>query len=552
METAADLFTAKLISQHCKSILDRKDHVNTLDLHHRVEVQYPALDLLRHGDEVVILPATNMEHRYDPVPPLVPDEAVTIHSDLTDRNNVASSTVYPIEYNARAPRSPKSSVFASLGDDIQQCRQYAGNTVLRAVLYDRSTEFYATENNIRIRVERTTTFPHGIASTETMGTQPRTSQRTYDWPLRELRHTFKYHPTPWDAQILELVDRSTDKAVRHVASLCRAHDKAFFEELREDERDEWRGKREFDYGAVLDSKAKVIRRNDPRVKDQSCAVCTEAFGPNTVPVELTCHAGHVLCRGCLLYLCMSAETWLEKIKCPQCREPALSWEEMEAVKYGVINGDFYYQEQYTEWENFQRSCADLDKEDITNKTHTVTLNETNRFIIFDSWLYLFLEDLQGIQGPTLEDREVMLAVKDHLNTLSGYSIPANDLFEQLHWAVYKRLLSAYESHGWFKYLAPPPHHIARFTEEPAWKYLEDYLLRPGYSGLITRSLKRALRFVSLRECDRRGPGHEGTRHFHGGRAFFDLNSYVVKLRGDVPRLERWERDFEREDWGGGL
>jgi len=108
---------------------------------------------------------------------------------------------------------------------------------------------------------------------------------------------------------------------------------------------------------------------------KACTMCTEAFGGGDCePLRLQC--GQLVCRSCL-------EVWarskpLEDLQCPFCSQEVLPAETLRALVFGLDRRGYYvFGTRFTAWENFERSCADLDCHLAINTTRAVWIQHVD-------------------------------------------------------------------------------------------------------------------------------------------------------------------------------
>nr|POF15344.1 hypothetical protein CFP56_42233 [Quercus suber] len=149
---------------------------------------------------------------------------------------------------------------------------------------------------------------------------------------------------------------------------------------------------------------KHIRRLEPKFvrNNDACAICKVALAnidfddidwsdivsdgvdvvhvPRHEPVKTPC--GHIFGRACLLKECKSMDD-PRKFQCPVCQRQILSARQVKAVVFGLDCHDVYqYDEHFTKYENFERSCADLDAYRERDMEERITLN---RPVLIEAW-----------------------------------------------------------------------------------------------------------------------------------------------------------------------
>jgi len=174
---------------------------------------------------------------------------------------------------------------------------------------------------------------------------------TYFEPLRS-----RVRQPCWWHLLDDLFYRRTDVAAQHVAQHIAEHgpntDSLF--EIEDTKSDQWQAPQRIDFDFAMQQAPALAE--DCEEEDRDCIICR--FEAQDAVVLNKCQH-HRFCREHIT-------EWLnhlgpEKARCALCQRNALSPEEVPDVQFGLLNGVYHADPRYSDFENFERSCADLDE-----------------------------------------------------------------------------------------------------------------------------------------------------------------------------------------------
>jgi len=285
----------------------------------------------------------------------------------------------------------------------------------------------------------------------------------------------------------------------------------------------FKARRRDNFGGLLNSKVTAVYPATLGGEDRLCPICTGTLGEADVPdpVALPCSIKHVICKGCIL-------SWIDsqgpdKASCPRCRERVFdNQQEIDDLKFGLINGVYELDERYTAYENFERSCADLDQElaegDMSWFTVTADLFIRVWDILLDGVL---LEEYNGSTAeylnPALSEEWDLADDEFRLQAFKfdGVGVCTRRFFEEMVERVYGAFVGEFRKNGMHGYISGD--ETDQLARDPA--NAECLNIRPGFKECFKRQLNRTLRFLQLRKC-----GCTPGLHKHGLRDYYDPNN----------------------------
>ena len=252
-----------------------------------------------------------------------------------------------------------------------------------------------------------------------------------------------------------------------------------------------------------------------------CPVCRESLMEGKLVSH--CSGKQVFHHQCMLNVCCGEGP--ENAKCPVCRQLLFTDEaDLDYLKFGIVNKKTYLSDdRYNSWEEFERSCADLDKclaqndtADIVCNTSFLHISRVAFGIIVDG----ALEEPRTstpyhLQPARCSDLQLFIQrLAMTLNNMHGHRLRAAEIYECLQDSINAAFSLAYEEGK----LRP------RLTNEEieavnarAGNSGNEVVMRPGFAEFVGRTLSRMLMFVRLRRCE----CEAGVIHWHGVRVYYN-------------------------------
>ncbi|KAF2773365.1 hypothetical protein EJ03DRAFT_371291 [Teratosphaeria nubilosa] len=513
----ADQFNGSFLESYRQPGPDLKASTSLFDLHHTTRIIYPDFSLQENSrEEFCLYPLDDdarTRHRYEPRP-LIDNDAVIAH---TDRDNEAETSFF---FRNRAtgilPRGTMGphtshSVFESLLELMDHVPRWVGSTVLSVWTYE-SLHFKSVPM-VRVGIESSFNTQGGPS------THP--ARVSFDFTADELWTYNRSHAEPgWLHFMQMLLQRSHDRSYRHVR----------YQLDRQGERIEtpyriltggFKPGREEDLHKLLASTARRINPATLDPEDRTCMCCTEELGSTAAPdaVGLACNDGepHVMCSQCLSK--WVDEQGVDYASCPKCRAPIFKAEELQELACGVVKGIYEYDSRFTVFENFERSCADLDKELAELSSAIITIDAGLFLRAWDlicegTWMEVDEQpELQSLHPLSCQEWNIVRQVLSHqLFSRDGRSGATDDLFKGLVVEFYEALRERFYSTEMRKVISD--WDLWQLAGDPTRATCLD--LPPGFREVFKRCLDRTLRFVQARQC-RCADGI----HAHGFRKYYN-------------------------------
>lgn len=351
--------------------------VSSLQTKHHLSVTYPEIRRVPGDAKLELLDIANVSQRYFPQP-LIPSKAVTINSgwesEQLDPGHALLQTVEKIDDDTFEILSANTSTsgMAHLSASLRMASKFRGTTVLHAVTFRYDD---VKKPGIQILVRRKTAF---------IGRDPEAgSKHTFSLDDFEAVRAEPVQPDWWHL-LDDLIYRRTDLAAR-VVSKALASVRPF--EIEDTKADHFKPPRQINYDFVMQAISQADVASSPEIE---CIICREVAED---AVKLTCKQ-HYYCRACLT-------DWFNargpaSADCPLCRRKVVeSPEQAYNLMLGLTDGIFYDDPRYNAYENFERSCADLDSRLPENITADV---EWSGHTLFAGWNIL-------VAGAALEGKE---------------------------------------------------------------------------------------------------------------------------------------------------
>ena len=485
---------------------------------HITFVRYPCLALLKdHGvvrESLAMVPAFAEEVRYEPRP-LIDDDAVAAHSfrDGPDDTQIYSVTSAPIETkDIRSNLSDIAFDNQRLVSDMGFIESCNGCTFLNAVTYVTDQGSPAEEPTIMFRVFLKTSFFFAGASR-------RQYTSTYEFSIKDF-DAIEAGNKLWFANLVSLIDRRTDAAFLHVqAQLSMQHSRI--------EQANWRSPRQPDYEKVLTDMT-VMPKLSSDGEEDDCPICRESLFTAEEVVQVPCEGKHEYHLKCLVEVCKAAGP--EKSRCPLCRQDVIkNAEDVELLKYATVGKTYITDQRYSRFENFERSCADLDKTLAENSGARIGVSKVLLRAVLEMLTEAAKTELEA-QTPhhlqpvrCAEFRLLELAVESAANSMNGMRINESLLYRAIRTEMLKNFGNEFKAGGMMSYLIGV--ELQNWWDD-AVLAAKNYAMRPGFLSFAERMVSRMLRFVQLRACD---CTPDKTFHWHGGRAYYNAKADELGL-----------------------
>ncbi|KAK4554319.1 hypothetical protein LTR86_008527 [Recurvomyces mirabilis] len=445
---------------------------------------------------------------------------------------------------------PGRRVDASFGQllmDMAEVTNGVGETMLKVMTYrDKGARHDASPKaaegiNAKVRIVRRTI--HITKRDDTID-----SFSYYEGNLNELLGL--NFPHQWLVDIQDLVTWRSDRAYKHILFRFR-HDKALhgfgIGRLIENNKKQFKSPRSVIYDQYLPLVTTTANHSDIDPDDLTCVICTDPFdaqpGGEHAPITLPCEQSgksHVLGKSCLTKWCQSHGP--TKAQCPHCRHSIFSDSAMiQSLKFGTSLTDpkeYFYDARYTAYENFERSCADLDKSLAAYDKTIVNLDDgawpIKLMEVFDYFMYPPPKctastpyHLQPQRRPELKIfRQAIVQFLEHRADLSR---PAQVIEENiLRYCVSayqaeiitlgkktKKLgmLAVYRSKEDLDGLLTKDGHASEGDPDPFWVPM-------GLWEFVLKAVNRSLKFLVERRCGGECSREEDGLHYHGGRLYY--------------------------------
>lgn len=498
-------------------------NVPMIDPHHMVEVTYPSLNSLQWGERPLLHTPFNAAERYQPLP-LINDSEVQRNTgrDLKDQS--------PFFSMCRASNERPIEGVTLCGDifkDLREVSTFIGVTRLNILIYN-------TVEAARpmIRICSGTTFRQ-------VGGGRSEGRRDYNLPLQEFLAAKSN--SRWYQDIMHLIEMRDDRAARHVQARLQEYvdsrETDYVTELYDKFAMSFKSKRQPYYDVYYkDSllgreKKKSLRLFKSRLE---CMICNKPLSTSTHDgISFPCE--HVAGRSCVRDLCHSSLP--EEVKCKQCSTSLFNSEALDHLRFGVLDGKFENDPRFTEYENFEKSCADLDKDlpssDRDHPSFSLLVNPSlfmaiwYRMIFFGSQEISLLH-VEAINAP--EFKTIEETVDKHIQRLDGTKTTIRLLDWWLGLAIFQAFDGPFRAAGLDRY-------INRYFPTSV---REEEFFRPGFQRFCERALNRTLRFLEMRTCECKD---EKRLHAHGGRKYYNpaiYNNVWTKTRSETYFWQRTE------------
>lgn len=319
----------------------------------------------------------------------------------------------------------------------------------------------------------------------------------------------------WMMNITDLLEGRSDVAYLHAQKVLKKHNVGVG-------RGNWLKSRQPDYATVLRRNAMPRNAISP---DAQCSVCLESMSVRDEIVEAGCDGKHRYHLACLVQVCEIEGA--EKSRCPLCRTLLTpDARDVDLLKYGIVGKAYINSERYDAFENWERSCSDLDKRLAENELQKIKVKYRLFKAAFDMMIDGALLEIARSRPYHLQVArcpELALLKEAVLSTtkaMDGINISGEVLNGAIIIDLIASVRMAYKTGGL----------MSTMGETHAMEWLQGTgpikRMRPGFEAFAVRTIGRAIMFALLRGCDCTGPSEDGM-HKHGARFYYD------------PRAEAW-------------
>lgn len=472
---------------------------------HKINIQYPAVSLLTPPMQLFLPPVHDAANRFEPVP-LVADTAVTVHTLRNGYYDTAFFTLAPAMAADGAFEFVKSGGldFDRLMADLIDVALYHGDTELQVVTYRRpNTNIFVDED-----FEEPAMLLQCKTRIQAKSGAPVLVSESYNVNLEEFMSADLV--ADWYASIMHLLARRSDHAVRHVNYWLGRYD-------RSSDNPPWKSRRQLDLGLALNGMLMTPSTFDSDEED--CTVCGDAltFEGDGRAVNLTCD--HMVGLDCLTSWCQS--TGVDKASCPLCRHPVFDNSEIvQDIKHGLTAGVYIPDTRYGDWENFERSCADLDYR-LAENAKEIKLGVDPEQISGAFALMLDGARLEPIASTPYhlqpaffpEMALIKWSFEKSINAFKGRTLTLPAMFKLIMLNAYGRSLAMdYATNNELSLFLKPVERKQIAKNPLALKHH----VRPGLNDFMARIVNRVVMFQHLRRC-----GCTKGWHMHGGRQYYN-------------------------------
>ncbi|KAK4504212.1 hypothetical protein PRZ48_005128 [Zasmidium cellare] len=499
-------------------------NVSTLELHHTIRLDYPALEILTDPSERGVLHRPlNVQQRYQPLP-LIADDDVYSHAG---RDRAPACQFFSL-YRATSDQPSGRNLCNLLHPDVREATKYHGKTRLSIVLYQTPQAL-----SLMVRVRRRTTY------------FLRDGYEEKD--LQEYNMTYEeffahQDESQWFRDILHLATMKDDRSARYVQfKLWMSEAQGFpgAADLFDRFCQSWKPRRHPDYEIYLKNLLTDAKRPSSLLTTKSCKVCRKSFwGSNHSPATLPC-CNKLVAKSCLVEWCeaFNEKTLVPEFPmpwCPGCKSRLfIDPMTIQNLKFGVLADQYWVDKRYTQWENFERSCADLDKTHASKSKAWLTINPIAFRMI---WNNMVQSTTRHDEPPHLQPHlfpEFTIFENEmftHLNRLEGIDSSIANLYDYLVNEIEREFRSRFRTNKMDLYL--PPGARGWVGKEA----VRDLMWRDGFTEFVSRVLNRTLQFHHLRQCRCRA---DREFHWEGGREFWNPELFEGRRTEGYERAVAW-------------
>ncbi|KAI6878237.1 hypothetical protein KC360_g8797 [Hortaea werneckii] len=502
---------------------DNKDPVSIFTPHHTTNIKYPSFSLLAQTEDlthsdIFMLPVENASERFEPWP-LVNDPAIAAHAFRCSHEETAIFSLNPARIGFEsgpetiihlankwgATKTFTHNALRELGSHMSALSMHQGGTNLSVLTYNNRGQdcvLIKRHTNLFVGQGRLTACPSVMYITTVEG----------------LRSTKLATHSAFMQNLQDVVFRRTDRAFLHVQHMLHCHQPQTSARIH-DVAHPWKAKRRPNYESFEFKIAEPIPLESIPADEMSCNTCGNDLDTAAYrPLQMKCCGNHI-CRHC--YTNWADSKGPNHASCIYCRGRFFDDPTAESMTDGTVNGYYYPylppNHRFTPYENFERSCADLDRHLAENNPTTIVPDPDLLLRIWDHLL----------DGARLEDGST--STPDHLQPARCPEIKTarRILREDVYWLALDEDDAEWSTDSLFAQLwrnqlrgfrdaivlaggrtvqegqgelmhwveARSPHFATDAQTVAQW-------LRPGTLEFVRRTLNRMLQFVHVRVCRR--------------------------------------------------
>ena len=480
--------------------------VNPYGLVHTTTLAYPVRQLLTANETPHLRPRAaalsysgGPPNNYRPGVPLIRHPVVNAH---TDRKSEAELSI-SIRVQAEVLTSEHGPYFLSddfgwwdLVEDMKSITRYDGKSELAVMTT------FNDNNKVLMKIQR-------LSRCSRAGAQD-------DWfDVKEyhfLRNNFDEYMQAevterpqWTELLHNLVERADHRSFLHVE--LRMHLNQWVE--AEDDEDGFPGsnpaqlfllERRENIPAILETWLRHLNVSE----DEACNICgsgdfelAPSDNGDMRAVHSGCNNGHEIVHKSCLETLIAVQEWPSDTSCPHCRQKLLKDILLHNVQFALIDGIHYRDSRFTDWENFERSCADLD---LTLAGEDETFIKPNGHVFWAIWQNLSSytqwdigDELDAAHTP--EFRDMQEALTGWFYQIPNVPNEVRTLYSEALYLVYNVMANKYLRGAGGGSLSVGDR--VRLLSNPA----QNLRIAPGVKEHFERVLSRVLRFYCLRRCE---------------------------------------------------
>ncbi|KAK4627332.1 hypothetical protein CLAFUW4_04348 [Fulvia fulva] len=480
--------------------------VSAFDLHHTVNIRYPALELLSRDDTWKMAKPRAITMRFEPNA-LITDPRVI---ENTDRNAEEGTRFLHYTKALRghseqySEEEPEKHDIEALLRDMKELSRCIGSTELRAVIY-RPANIKPEQRSTCMTIRRISRLKCADGLIKECGTfYVLSAPKFMDLAKTEAGLEI------WYCDLRDLVLLNSDRAVRHARDTMQRYPIADEDEDVMGFATGWLPPRLPSLVPVICSKVTQAELQQEVIRDEDaseCQICKQPFDHHDiVPVIVNGSCDHMYCHARLT-------TWVlsngDQATCPFCRKSFTTPEQYVDLLHGTdAAGRYVYDDRFNTWENFERSCADLDTSRASLLMATPDSKITvNAKLLAEFWDYLVEQARAESETSTpahhnpanfTELDVATTAISHGLFQIDGATLPPNALCHML----IKDIDAAFFKTFVRSEMASMVDGVVIAMALEEWARADNTMdLRPNLWLFIERTLNRMVNFVRLRRCE---------------------------------------------------
>ena len=477
---------------------------------HDVRIVYPDFSLIQAPENRFVIQPRNYDQRYDPGLPLV---NANLEAPEWPRFHDEMNFIFSSEANRHGTHDEFAHCDQAVTNIAKQTREIScciGETLLRVSMYVNPTQTLHGEAVHMVRILRETSFS-GTSGYQT------TDAMTYNVRAKSLQD-FQAGDYLWLKLLQNVVFQESDRAVR-------AAESQFYYLGLTYPNHPWKAPRPPNYERCLTPPAFEVYQNLDRV--QMCGICLEGYN-HADGVCLNCHPEHHFHPNCL-----SASFGLQVQRpddaiCPICRATVFRGDDLIFLKRGTRGKGYLPDIRYSAWENFERSCSDLDEKFVASRCgEKLTVSKAEMIDAFRCLIQgALLEPDDSTPSAIQPVRHMFMPLLCQLFTeevtqLDGQEHLLVYIYEQLTRNIVALFKREYLSSNLPRYLSPDGVYLLSNGDDDHWQVT----IGPQLNGWIRWIMSRVINYCLLRRC-RCTPGWE---HLHEARTFFNPDQIHMRM-----------------------